>query len=628
VSPRPAARFLAWLALTLGAVAQVGCRGVGREPGPIGPITPQLSVVVVAAPELERWARAAVALFEAQPRKTSSGQVVRPYLVLLDDAEAAARIGRGELQADLWIPSATPATGWLADPVPVKPLGKPADPVKLADCAPVVTSPLVVALTRKRAESLGLIKDGLSWQSLGALARASARGQKPGESPGFLVAYPHPLQSAVGLLAVSAMRRLELPAVEPSPPAASSNVLEEVERVIGRRAAHARALVDALALPQSPLSVVLAPQHLVTEHNRERASAAAAVAAGAAPPAGSAAQRPATPPGPATGTGGPASAGAGGAAATTPPLPSVPPAGELVALLPSDGTHLVDYPACLVHGSWSAPERKQAASWVKDHLASSTVQETARVSFGLRPTRLPGATPPGAPAEPLLLAAPGADDATASRAAFLRTRRPALVMLLVDRSPSMAGGRLQAVREALPALAEALGPGDRVAVWPFDEKLDQSRQPEPAHPEAADGGVAEAPAGTAAAPAMAPATETISAALKKSLDGVQAGRGCALYDAIAEGLKTSSSTAQAGAARAAVVVITDGRDEGSRTALAELLTLASQAQMRGVTLHAVALTRQVDRRRLAQLARRGGGELVNVERGELPSALRHVGRTL
>ena len=60
---------------------------------------------------------------------------------------------------------------------------------------------------------------------------------------------------------------------------------------------------------------------------------------------------------------------------------------------------------------------------------------------------------------------------TGARRATAPPRRPVCVQVVLDRSGSMAGERLEAARRALHALVDRLGPEDSLGIVAFDDAV-------------------------------------------------------------------------------------------------------------------------------------------------------------
>ena len=88
--------------------------------------------------------------------------------------------------------------------------------------------------------------------------------------------------------------------------------------------------------------------------------------------------------------------------------------------------------------------------------------------------------------------------------------------------------------------------------------------------------------------------------LAGGLAGLKAERGTALYDSLVFSFYTFNGLK----GRRALLLLSDGRDEGSRFTFEEALEFARRA---GVTVYAIGLGEDVDKRKLARLSEETGG---------------------
>ncbi|QIA27695.1 VWA domain-containing protein [Thermaerobacter sp. PB12/4term] len=158
--------------------------------------------------------------------------------------------------------------------------------------------------------------------------------------------------------------------------------------------------------------------------------------------------------------------------------------------------------------------------------------------------------------------------------------------LVIDRSGSMAGLKLQMAVEAARRVAQLLTPADRLAVVLFDSQAYVTRPLEPVR----DPGEVDR-----AFPAAAEG-------------GTSLGRGLAAALPLMEGVQADVRH---------VIALTDGVSEPF-----DVTGLARAFRRQGVTLSAVAIGPDADRNTLAQLAREGGGALYEAaDPSQLPTLL-------
>jgi Ca-activated chloride channel family protein len=145
-----------------------------------------------------------------------------------------------------------------------------------------------------------------------------------------------------------------------------------------------------------------------------------------------------------------------------------------------------------------------------------------------------------------LLDVPGADTLLALLTLWREQKKITEVVVVFDRSGSMNGRPLQEAKAGAMAFLDGLADRDAVSVLFFNDSVGDLEAPKP--------------------------LATSRAMFKLAVDGIFAGGGTSLYDAIAEAHDGMLKRAQSQPSRIhAMVVMTDGRDEGSRLGLDQLL---------------------------------------------------------
>jgi Ca-activated chloride channel family protein len=422
---------------------------------------------------------------------------------------------------------------WLERPGRTRPLAPAGEPL--------VLSPLVIGMWRPMAEALGWPNRALGWRDIvdvSGRAEGWAAFGHP-EWGAFKLGHTHPEFSTSGLLSVLAeayaglgkKRRLE--ADDLARPEVRA-LMGGVERAIVHYGKSTGFFADQM-LERGPeyLSAAVLYENLVVE-----------------------AARP----------------------STRPPL---------VAIYPKEGTFWADHPYAVLDAEWVGPEERAAAQAFLTFLSARPQQERA-AAHGFRPadTRLAIGAPidPSHGADPeqpkTLLEVPAAPALARLLEVWRTVKRPADVVLVFDKSGSMAGPALASAQRGALSFLDTLHDRDLVTLLPFDSVL---------HPPE---GPLELPAG--------------HAALSARVDAVRAGGGTVLYDAIARAFEESVRRATSDRARNhAVVVMTDGRDEGSRLSLAELNTRLSAPG--AVRVFTIAYGDQASAPVLGAIARAAGG---------------------
>ncbi|HEU5370149.1 MAG TPA: VWA domain-containing protein, partial [Ktedonobacterales bacterium] len=155
-------------------------------------------------------------------------------------------------------------------------------------------------------------------------------------------------------------------------------------------------------------------------------------------------------------------------------------------------------------------------------------------------------------------------------------RFPLNFALVLDRSFSMRGASLQAVKEGVSLLVDALTPHDTLAVVSFKGKADVIVPAQPAQDKAA---------------------------IKAAVEGMRAWGGTKMSEGLRGGLQELSKYMRPDVV-SRMVVLTDGRTSGDE---AECREVADQARAWGVGIYPMGLGANWDEMLLDDLGRRSGG---------------------
>jgi Ca-activated chloride channel family protein len=273
---------------------------------------------------------------------------------------------------------------------------------------------------------------------------------------------------------------------------------------------------------------------------------------------------------------------------------------RLVAVYPTDGTFIADYPYIVLDGPWVNADDRVAAHtferWLRTHVTPEAASRSGyRVATPGAPVLPPVDPQHGAdPSKPdVVLRPPAPDVLTAILAGWREDRRPADVVLAVDASASMGKAKTSKVRGAIGAFLESLPRRDRVGLTTFDDHV------------------------TTVVPlARLAANEH---ALRNTLASSAPGGRRALYEAIAEGVRQVASS---DATRtAALVVVTDGKDDASSLDLHAMLRRLRGTQVRIFT---VALGGEADRDALAKIAATSRGKAFTTSAEDLADTYREI----
>ncbi len=166
-------------------------------------------------------------------------------------------------------------------------------------------------------------------------------------------------------------------------------------------------------------------------------------------------------------------------------------------------------------------------------------------------------------------------------------RAPTAVQVVLDRSGSMAGERLEAATRALAALVDRLDPADRFGVVAFDDEVD-----------------VVVPAGPVADKAL----------LRRAVLAVAPGGSTNLSGGLLRGVQEARRVPVDGGAT--VLLLSDGHANAGVTDADRLAGVAATARGHGLTVSTVGVGLGYDERLLAGLARAGGGSHVFAEDGD------------
>jgi len=224
----------------------------------------------------------------------------------------------------------------------------------------------------------------------------------------------------------------------------------------------------------------------------------------------------------------------------------------LVAVYPAEGTFWADHPYAILDAPWVSPDEKNAAQAFQDFLRAKPAQLSA-LALGFRPgdASIPMAAPLDLahgvdPKQPqTILAVPDAKVLKKLLAVWQDTKKGADVIFAFDKSGSMDGKPLTEAKAGAKSFIDHLGDRDTVTMIFFDATVYPEIGPMP--------------------------LKTGRSTLASRVDGIVAGGGTSLYDAIGKAYDMAQARAQKDPNQIhAVVVMTDGKDENSTMDLATL----------------------------------------------------------
>jgi Ca-activated chloride channel homolog len=229
------------------------------------------------------------------------------------------------------------------------------------------------------------------------------------------------------------------------------------------------------------------------------------------------------------------------------PKPKIP----LVSIYPAEGTLLSDHP--YVPLTWMSPEKQKVSqeffTYLRGDAAQKLFQGRGFRSFEGKPgpqINQAAGLLPEQPTKPLTL--PGAEVLNGVLKSWTELRKPAKVLVVIDKSGSMnekvpdtAKSKLELAKAAAIDSLSEFADQDEVALWQFSSKLDGDKDYQELSPFAK----------------MNPAHR---AQLKESLSGIRVSGGTGLYNSTAAAYDAMRKVRASGTINA-VVVMTDGQND-------------------------------------------------------------------
>ncbi len=267
--------------------------------------------------------------------------------------------------------------------------------------------------------------------------------------------------------------------------------------------------------------------------------------------------------------------------AKSPPLP-------LVAIYPVEGTFWSDHPYSVLDAEWVTPAQRDAAAKFLAFLKARPQQERA-LALGFRP--VDPSIKIGAPVDAAhgvdaqqpqtLLEVPDGAMLDALLVTWRKTKKPADVIIVFDKSGSMNGPPLDEAKRGAKAFLHTLDARDEVTLLFFDNNIYPPFGPKE--------------------------VGTSMAELESRIDGVSAGGETAMLSATQKAYELLASRGKSSAHRIrAAIVMTDGADNRSTVTLEELSKKIS-GEDRKATVFTIAYGEQSSRDVMKQLATAGAG---------------------
>ena len=162
-------------------------------------------------------------------------------------------------------------------------------------------------------------------------------------------------------------------------------------------------------------------------------------------------------------------------------------------------------------------------------------------------------------------------------------RKPVAIAVVIDRSGSMAGPKLQAACAAAQQLVRQLTPTDRLSVISFDDQV------------------------RTAVPLSAPSEAAIAA-----IGRIRSGGQTALFDGWRVGMEALLQAEELTGHQKRVVLLTDGQANVGLTRRSEVAPLVGQANEQAISTSCIGLGEDYEERLLTAMAEAGAGNLVHL----------------
>lgn len=380
-----------------------------------GPPRNAVVIDVVANTSLTPWLEEAIAAFNEQEVEIESGEPVWVTLTPTDAGQAVLDFQEGSASA-LWVPDSE---------VWVNVLAAEGSAAYQTQCVSVAESPLVIAMWRPLAESLGWPARELGWLDIGSLAAdPGAWSYYSGGRFGDVLrlGHTHPGLSGTGASTLLAL----VQAAESQQEAVDVNAIQQpiVQASVGAF----EGAVSWFSSSTGDLARTMrdrGPNFLGAAVMYE----SDVIRYGQGEP-------------------------------------------SLIPVYPFEGTFVADHPACV---NANAPSTAQAAAVLfRDYLLGEEAQQLA-LAAGLRPVN--DTVPVGAPLDEsngvdleqpeLAFASPTVDSLFAVQELWRSARKDVNLVMLLDVSGSMSGSKIAGMRRAAVQFVEQMGEEDYLTVIPF-----------------------------------------------------------------------------------------------------------------------------------------------------------------
>jgi len=384
-----------------------------------GPPRNAVLVEVAANTSLTPWLRSAIDNFNEAKIETATGKSVFVSLNPVESGQAVTNMTTNAYPPALWIPDSEVWVNVLAERGQASFQG---------NCVSVAESPLVIAMWRPIAESLGWPGRSLGWLDIGSLAAdPSAWAYYSGGQfgPTLRMGHTHPGLSGTGASTLLAV-------VQAAQSKADAITVDDIQQPI---------VQASVSTFEGTVSWFSTSTDQLGQTMRERGTGYL----------GAAVMYESTV----------ISYGGGDP--------------DIVPIYPFEGTFMATHPAC-VNGSASA-ETQEAATLFRDYLLGQEAQQLA-VANGLRPVN--NSVIVGAPLDAaqgvdlsqpeVVFSPPTVDTIYAVQDLWQAARKDVNLVMILDVSGSMDGNKIKNMRQAAIQFVEQMGDDDFITIVPFSNQ--------------------------------------------------------------------------------------------------------------------------------------------------------------
>jgi Ca-activated chloride channel family protein len=424
-----------WGAVILVLLAGLGCDkdsanssapASSGAPAAVVPVANGVDVLFVYGSEKQDWIDAVTPAFNAAHHALPDGKIVQIVCKPMGSGESKDDILTGRVKADVWSPASSVFVTLANAESQAK--GGPL----LKQTQNLVLSPVVIAMWKPMAESLGWPAKPIGWSEIGMLAAEKDAWKNRGlpQFGQFEFGHTHPEFSNSGLIAVLAetyaaagkTRGLSLDDLQKPEVAGRLHRIEHGVVHYGRSTGFfGKRMAD---YGPGYLSAAVMYENMVISSYAKTGD-------------------------------------------------SMP----LVAIYPKEGTIWSDHPAGIVERSWVNDDQRAGGQMYLDYLRAAAQQQRA-MEMGFRPAEGDIGSPIDAahgadPKQPsTILDTLSADVITAAVDLWRREKKPSNVALVFDTSGSMNDeGKIQAAKSGAKALIQLMNPQDRLTLVPFSTQV-------------------------------------------------------------------------------------------------------------------------------------------------------------